>query len=442
MERLLKEPGVNLCAVVVGQYRKHLRPFKNSSSSSWKVFDRIRSIILEFALKIWHTPQKLLNCWHDTFIKPLVEYQLDSFCRRHRLAILKANDINIDTVAKQITSLAPELGIILGRKDSENRLYMIPRLGSLTINRCDIFKYDDSDKVGFWERKNNEASLEISIERITFQASTREILADLRISIEKYDNDESLRIKVDAFGVNLYYRTILDFLGGELRPRNKYSQAKQGSHITSSWSCYLFWNSIKKSHRKALRRRDVSPWSRLAQRWFAAIRISAYYLSLPALASIHERLRRRASSPIVIFYYHGVGNGAENWMTLPIEIFWHHSSYAKKYFDVISLEEAIRRMRSGCNCSPSVVFTFDDGYESCYHNLLPIIAAFSIPATFFVCAESAKQGLRLEHDLSKGYRDAKLMTYQQLGECATGGVEIAKPRRAHTALFLSTRGAK
>lgn len=57
-----------------------------------------------------------------------------------------------------------------------------------------------------------------------------------------------------------------------------------------------------------------------------------------------------------------------------------------KRFEIIALDEAVRRARSGALSGRSLSITFDDGYADNYTVALPILRKFNAPATFFVAS--------------------------------------------------------
>ena len=155
------------------------------------------------------------------------------------------------------------------------------------------------------------------------------------------------------------------------------------------------------------------------------------FLLLPYLALRRRRLEKASRAPIVILYYHGIGNGAENWMTLPLEEFHRQVTYLASYFKILDLEEAVKRLRSGRNHETSVVLTFDDGYANCYRNLLPYISFYDIPITMFVCSGAIRDQVQLPHDSRNGYEKARVLTPHQVQEFCRHGSEVGSHALDH-----------
>jgi peptidoglycan/xylan/chitin deacetylase (PgdA/CDA1 family) len=58
--------------------------------------------------------------------------------------------------------------------------------------------------------------------------------------------------------------------------------------------------------------------------------------------------------------------------------------YLKKHFEIISLSEAVERMRNGEIKRPTAVITFDDGYQNNFDVAFPILYRERMPATIFL----------------------------------------------------------
>ncbi|MCX6731759.1 MAG: polysaccharide deacetylase family protein [Candidatus Parcubacteria bacterium] len=93
--------------------------------------------------------------------------------------------------------------------------------------------------------------------------------------------------------------------------------------------------------------------------------------------------KRRA----VILLYHGVDYN-DVFLTVRIEVFEKQMRYLKaKKCNVISLERLVAILATNKKIpKKTVVLTFDDGLESHYKNVLPILNKYDFSATFFISA--------------------------------------------------------
>lgn len=168
------------------------------------------------------------------------------------------------------------------------------------------------------------------------------------------------------------------------------------------------------------------PWKALA--------IDVYRrLTMPYRAWYVRRLIRRRRAPIIILYYHRVADRDPVPWSLTNGQFAGHVRWLKQRFDMISIEEAQRRMASGRNERPAVHVTFDDGYAENCDQALPMLIREGVPCTYFVTLDNVQHGEPFAHDVSIG-KKFPVNTMAQLRELATAGVEIGAHTRSHADL--------
>jgi peptidoglycan/xylan/chitin deacetylase (PgdA/CDA1 family) len=102
-------------------------------------------------------------------------------------------------------------------------------------------------------------------------------------------------------------------------------------------------------------------------------------------------------------------------------------------FDLVSLEEAQRRVRSGINARQAVSVTFDDGYAENCRFALPLMKRMGIPCTYFVSLAHVVHGTPFPHDSARGEPLAP-NTVEELRAMADSGVEIGAHTRTHADL--------
>ena len=152
--------------------------------------------------------------------------------------------------------------------------------------------------------------------------------------------------------------------------------------------------------------------------------------TMPWRAWYAGRLFRSGLAPITILYYHRVADCDPVPWSLTNAQFAAHVDWLAERFDMISLEEAQRRMASGVNRRPAVHITFDDGYAENCEAALPLLIRKSIPATYFVALDNVLRGEPFAHDVRAGKRFAP-NTIEQLRELAAAGIEIGAHTRTH-----------
>jgi len=159
-----------------------------------------------------------------------------------------------------------------------------------------------------------------------------------------------------------------------------------------------------------------------------------YYGTLPYRWWWNARAVRQGRAPVTILFYHRVADDppsvpANGW-TISNDDFTRQIEWLRKRFDMVSLEEAQRRLRGGTCQRPAVSITFDDGYaENCQH-ALPFLIREKIPCTYFVCTDNVLQNIPFPHDVALG-RPLPVNTVEQLTELSAAGIEIGGHTRTH-----------
>lgn len=146
-----------------------------------------------------------------------------------------------------------------------------------------------------------------------------------------------------------------------------------------------------------------------------------------------RELERSRRVPIVVPVFHRVADDrANDWTTSTAE-FRQAIEWLRERFDLISLDEAQRRIASGENERPSVSLTFDDGYAANCDYALPLLIENDIPCTYFVASEPVLHRTSFEHDRAMGNHFAS-NTVAQLRDLAAAGIEIGAHTRTHVDL--------
>lgn len=167
--------------------------------------------------------------------------------------------------------------------------------------------------------------------------------------------------------------------------------------------------------------------------WKSASLHAYYQATRPWRAWEDARRRAAGRSPICILFYHRVANDRANPWTTPERIFARQIDWLAQHFDLLSLEEAQQRLRSGFNDHPAVCLTFDDGYADNLAFALPRLLEAKIPCTYFVSTEHVLTGKPFPHDLARNQPLAP-NSIPQLRELAAAGLEIGAHTRTHADL--------
>ena len=85
---------------------------------------------------------------------------------------------------------------------------------------------------------------------------------------------------------------------------------------------------------------------------------------------------------MLVLCYHKVCNVSNDWnnISIPIDSFYEQMKYIKNNFNVIELD----KIKDNIDDENAICITFDDRYDDCYKNVLPIIDELNIPITIFI----------------------------------------------------------
>jgi hypothetical protein len=109
-----------------------------------------------------------------------------------------------------------------------------------------------------------------------------------------------------------------------------------------------------------------------------------YQATLPMRALRNARLIAAGQAPVLVLFYHRVADHtAVPWSHTNAE-FQRQMHWLKSRFEMVSLEEAQRRIRSRRNQRLTASVTFDDGYAENCDQAIPFLLEEQIPCTYFV----------------------------------------------------------
>lgn len=147
----------------------------------------------------------------------------------------------------------------------------------------------------------------------------------------------------------------------------------------------------------------------------------------------HRRAAAEHRVPVVVLFYHRIADDRATPWTTSNRSFARQIGWLTKHFDMVSLEEAQRRIGSGDNTRPCVGITFDDGYaENCRH-AIPLLIKEGVPCTYFVTAHNVVTEEPFAHDLALGHAFAP-NDLRQLRAMAGAGIEIGAHGYTHANL--------
>jgi len=116
--------------------------------------------------------------------------------------------------------------------------------------------------------------------------------------------------------------------------------------------------------------------------------------------AIDKLANKGINAKLLIFNFHNIAceDDILSSNSLSIEKFKTNLNWINETFDILPLDTAIERCLDGTLDRASACLTFDDGYESHYSIVKPLLEKINAKGTFFISSEHLEQNL-LWHDL-------------------------------------------
>jgi peptidoglycan/xylan/chitin deacetylase (PgdA/CDA1 family) len=153
-------------------------------------------------------------------------------------------------------------------------------------------------------------------------------------------------------------------------------------------------------------------------------------LSSPFVVLRNWFRRWRGSAPVIILFHHLVTDRPHH-LGIPTELFFRHVEFIKRHYRVSSLGEAIEALQAKRVKVPTVVLTFDDGYQENFINLRAVAEETGITATLFICTEHASRQREFDHDRKRQQHNFPPLTWEQIRFLSRNGFEIGSHTRSH-----------
>jgi peptidoglycan/xylan/chitin deacetylase (PgdA/CDA1 family) len=274
-----------------------------------------------------------------------------------------------------IGSLRPHLGVVVAGRAPDSRCFSY---GTVALRA-----------------RRHGGEITLTIEHARPGSRQAAVLGERTFAIEEQDSDATVKIKAELGGAQLCLDAV--------------------RRAAASFAARLPLPALRPSDSLPDGERDIEQLTgaarvRPGRSGLHHARLLLQYAVLsPKLAVARRRLAREGRAPIAVLYYHLVANRPLNHMCVPLEDFVAQVDFLRRHHPVVSLDEAVERLRSGKNEEIASALTFDDGYRD---NAWAIeyLRYFEIPACFFISIGHVLDGTAFEHDSQRGFTDALPMT--------------------------------
>ena len=164
------------------------------------------------------------------------------------------------------------------------------------------------------------------------------------------------------------------------------------------------------------------------------LHLDAYFWATAPLRSwLLRRLRNRRQSPVTGIFLHRIGDDVPSPWSMTTSEFATMLDWLEQNVDLVSIEEAQKRIQFGNSGRIAVHLSFDDGYADNCLFAVPELLRRQIPFTYYVTTYNIKHGKPFPHDLERGQPLAP-NSIDEIRAMADAGVEIGAHTRTHAAI--------
>jgi hypothetical protein len=368
-ERLATDPVLDLLAIIVDEYRRPLKPLplrvlRGLRTEGWpwlrfKLRSRLSSLVHEMNFFV-------LARLHGR--SPRAE-SYEALRRKTGVAIHHVADIHSESSLALIRSLRPQLGLIMGGRILRDDVISIPEYGTLNVHKKSVPQYRGGGPTGYWEILAGEREIGVTIHYATSQVDAGPVLAEATIPIEECDTLESLGIKADILGAKLYHDTVRRFALGDRQVRPQDTTSGRTYRSPSEFSAYKLQQHLRRKAIQLMLVRGARSPRRSRWRFH------------PLLLSIRKRLTDHGGVPIG---------------SVLLEDFVEEIEFFRRYFEIVPLDEAIERRRTGNRAQRALAITLLDGPGNNFW-ALEYVRYLGIPASIFQPAGHVQEEEEARH---------------------------------------------
>ena len=345
---------------------------------------------------------------------------LERVCETFECDLQITNNFHSEESLQFVRDLRTDLGIVYATRILKPSLFAIPRLGSINIHKRKVPEYRGGGPVGLWELLDEQPEIGITVHQVTEKVDAGAVVNSATISIEPYDNLASLALKAHVVGNDLLVQSVTDFARGTVTLRPQPQGAGRTFRNPSPQLLARYERELR-SRRPVYRPHRGRSTAKLVLRTIA---------KLPLVAVRNWTWQRRRSFPVVILFHHLVADRPHR-MAISTEYFLKHVQFLRRFYRIVSLNEAIESLKANDIKEPTVVLTFDDGYRDNFINLRAVVEKTGVPVTMFISTDHITKGLPFQHDVRRGIEGFAPLNWKQVAQMQAAGFEIGSHTRTH-----------
>jgi peptidoglycan/xylan/chitin deacetylase (PgdA/CDA1 family) len=139
------------------------------------------------------------------------------------------------------------------------------------------------------------------------------------------------------------------------------------------------------------------------------------------------------NAAVVVAFHRVQDVDAADGLTVGVGAFERYCRFFGRHFNVVPLQELVKRFEESRPLNRELAITFDDGYRDNFENAAPVLEKLALPATFFVVTQWIGTDIVPWWDKQMGVRHP-WMTWAQVESLHRRGFEIGAHTRTHADL--------
>ena len=322
-------------------------------------------------------------------------------CGEHSWALFLAEEINCSQVLEFAHQKDADLGVAFGLASVPEALAALPKQGTV------------QGQISYFGRQGSQITLgkratdpltgtRVRVQRI---ARGREdlLLASLALFPQPLDTAVSLELKSNLILQDLLVQGVAA-LG---QHPDQEAAVRISTWIRNTLPSYL----TQANDSAATGSPNQAPPLRVRPRW--KLYVYGLFLLLPSVLFRNWLCRWRKQYPVLILNHHLISDRYHR-MALSTEAFLNQVRFLQRHYRIVSLSAATKLLRSSSVPEPTVILTFDDGYEDNFLNLRAVAEETGVPVVLFVSTQPVTEHKEFTHDLQCGQTGFRALTWDQI----------------------------
>lgn len=361
--------------------------------------------------------------------RPFCRGELQRFCRSRNILLRRSSPRNRLALLSELSAqLRPDLIVLYGDFSADPSFAAAARLGALLVSPPPVDPYGALDLAPSSPAGHPEGGeVVVRAEQFLDGANGPQLLARRGFPLHPYDTPASTALKTNLLGIDCTVEAVRALLPTP-PPGCPPTPVPRLPKVFS-----------RNGTPGPARNGTPGPARYHAGYGRPLYKLLVRTLFYPLLWVRNLRYALRKRFPVVILFHHVITDRPA-YLGMPTEQFLKQVRFLKKHYKIASLPEAMDMLKNKQVAAPTVVLTFDDGYEDNFLCLRAIAEMENVSVTLFVCTEIVAGGGAFPHDLGRGEDGFRALSWDQVRYLRAHNVVIGSHTRTHFDCGSGDRG--